>query len=413
MAKLIGRAKTYGYALQSLYTRDGLRGRAATIERGARYLSIGIRLRDELQIDKALKLSEPLALATATPVVIAKRDRGYVIYQFELSGAFWETYRRSDLMNGPGRVGLGLSDGKRQVDFAFDPPHALVAGTTGAGKSEAVKSILCGLFTAYKPGELQAVIVDPDGDHVDSFRNVAHLAGVGIASERGDIDRVLAYAHTEYKARKSANDRTRPPFVVVVDEAEDVLTGKRLDMVVPIARHGRKFNVNLLLATQKPSESALPGILDKINHRLVGQVQDARISAHLTGQAGLDCHKLTGKGDFLRVAGAQTDRLLVALATNADLDKLPRAEMAPPEFEEVEPIELPDPPDDEPEATGRPREEVDPLKIAYYLVKGPGKVSRKVASDTLGLGQILHYRHRDFAQALATEAARLYQLKGA
>jgi hypothetical protein len=407
MTKLIGRAKMYCKALAYLSQRDDLAGIIDTAERGARYLALGVRLANELQIDKALKLSEPLALATNTKVVIAKREAGLVVFQFELAGAYWEKYTRSDLKNGPGRVGLGLSDGKRQVDFSFDPPHCLVCGTTGAGKSEAVKSLLTGLFTAYAPGELQAVIVDPDGDHADSFRNVAHLAGVGIASDPADIDRVLTYAHQEFVTRKRANDRTRTPFVVVVDEAEDALTGPRLALVEPIARHGRKYNCNLILATQKPSENALPGLLDKINHRFVGLVQTAHLSAYLTGQAGLDAHKLTGKGDFIRVAGAHTDRLLVALATNTDIDRLPRADLASPEIIEGEVVVLPDPPERE---AGRPRVELDPRKIAYYLLH---EVTRREAKEKFGIGQPLHLRHKTFAQAVATEAGRLYQLKGA
>lgn len=408
MTKLIGRAKMYCEALVYLSQRNDLSGIIDTAERGARYLALGVRLANELEIDKALKLSEPLALATNTKVVIAKREAGLVVYQFELAGAFWEKYTRSDLKNGPGRVGLGLSDGKRQIDFSFDDvPHTLIAGTTGSGKSEAVKSLLTGLFTAYAPGELQACIVDPDGDHADSFRNVAHLAGVGIASDPADIDRVLTYAHQEFLTRKRANERTRPPFVVVVDEAEDALTGPRLALVEPISRHGRKYRCHLILATQKPSENALPGLLDKINHRFVGLVQTAHLSAHLTGQAGLDCHKLTGKGDFIRVAGAHTDRLLVALATARDIDRLPRADLPPPEIIEGEVVVLPDPPAVE---TGRPRVDVDPLKIAYYLLH---EVTRREAKALFGIGQPLHLRHKSFAQAVAIEAGRLYQSRGA
>lgn len=404
----------YSKALTILSAREGLSGRGANIERGARYLALGVRLADELEIDKALKLSEPLALATNTPVVIAKREKGLVVFQFELAGAFWESYTRADVKAAPGHVGLGLSDGHRQVNFDFDPPHCLIAGTTGAGKSEAVKSLLCGLFTAYKPGELSAVIVDPDGDHADSFRNVAHLQGVDIASDSADIDNALTYAHQEFITRKRANRRDGAPFVIVIDEAEDALESQtRIDLVQPIARHGRKYNVNLILATQKPSENALPGLLDKINHRFVGLVQSAHLSAHLTGQAGLDCHKLTGQGDFIRVAGAQTDRLLVALATSTDLDRLPRAELSAPAIVDAEVVEI----DDEPDTGGRPREEVDPDKLAYYVahqIARRGDVSRRTARETLDLGYTLHKRHQDFAAALIPAISRWYQeLRGA
>ena len=46
---------------------------------------------------------------------------------------------------------------------------------------------------------------------------------------------------------------------MVVDEAEDILNDEeRLAIAQAIARGGRKFNVNLIVATQKPKQSKLP-----------------------------------------------------------------------------------------------------------------------------------------------------------
>lgn len=47
---------------------------------------------------------------------------------------------------------------------------------------------------------------------------------------------------------------------------------------------------------------------------------------------------------------------------------------------------------------GRPRIPIDPKKVAYYIAKGPGNVSRKEAREKLGLGQPLHIRHKVAAQ---------------
>jgi hypothetical protein len=57
---------------------------------------------------------------------------------------------------------------------------------------------------------------------------------------------------------------------------------------------------------------------------------------------------------------------------------------------------------DEPKAEskgtgGRPREPIDPDKVAYYLEHGPENVSQRQAKTALGLGKILHYRHRNAA----------------
>jgi hypothetical protein len=58
-------------------------------------------------------------------------------------------------------------------------------------------------------------------------------------------------------------------------------------------------------------------------NRFVGKVANAQISAMLTGHAGLQAHKLTGKGDFIHISsGEDATRFQVALATQADFKRL-------------------------------------------------------------------------------------------
>jgi hypothetical protein len=408
--KLTGRAKFYARYLSVLSREVGIGGRLLSVDRAARYLNLAVRLSNPLQIDAALKLASPLAIATSAQVVIAQRERGLILYQFELATGYWQTYTRADLEARPGRVGLGLAEAKRQIDFMFDPPHALVAGTTGSGKTEAVRSALCGLFTAYSPDELQAVIVDPNHDYQADFRNVLHLRGLPIATRGNEIDRVLTYANQQLRQRKENNLRNERRLVVVVDEAEEILHGKRLGMVTSIAKGGRGFNVNLIVATQKPTETTLPNLVDKLNNRFVGLVADGRVSAYLTGRAGLECHKLTGKGDFVHVAGTE-ERLLVAMATRTDLERLPRGEMSPPEIEGAD-GDVGDDEDEDPRGPGRPPTEIEPELIAYYLWYGPEQISQRIAREVLGLGRPTHYKHRAFAQAIKDELIRLRSKNG-
>ena len=148
------RAHVYARIVNLLFAERKLSGRLVAASRGARYLSLGIRLDNPLKLEAALGLAEPLALAANTPAVLAQRlpdQPGLVTYQFQLAWGYWKTYTRSDVTG----LGVGLAENHKQVDFSFDPPHALVAGTSGSGKSQTVKSILCGLFTTYytrRPG---------------------------------------------------------------------------------------------------------------------------------------------------------------------------------------------------------------------------------------------------------------------
>lgn len=406
------RAQFLARVISVLYGRRGLRGRLTSATRGARFLSLGIRLADPLKLDTALALAENLALATNTPAVIAQRREdspGLVSYQFQLQSGYWQSYTRADLISTPGAIGVGLGEARHQVDFTFDLPHCLVAGASRiAGKTETVKSILCGLFTTYEGrAELGAIICDPDHDY-RAFANAAHLV-YPIAHEAEAIDTALDFADQEYARRRAANARKATPWVIAIDEAETELKDpRRRDIVEGLGRGAAKFQMFLVIATQKPKAANLGDLLNNLSNRFVGYVTDAPTSARLSGHADLGCHKLTGRGDFMHI-GQTIERLQVAMATEADISRIPRAELDPPEVEPADSprvLNFPEPP--APSGPGRPPTEIEPRKIAHYLLRGPHKISIAQARDTLELARYAHYKHRDFAIELADELRRLY-----
>jgi DNA segregation ATPase FtsK/SpoIIIE-like protein len=407
------RAKFFAKVISHIYAQEEMRGRLVVARRGARHLSLGIRLANPLHLDRALALADNFALATNTAAVLAQRRQdspGLVSYLFQLQDGYWESYTRADLTSQPGAIGVGLGEAHRQIDFSFDDvPHALVAGATKvAGKTETVKSILTGLFTAYRPDELRAVICDFHNDYV-AFENAAHLAHP-IAHDINAIDQVVAYADQELVYRRERNMRDATPWIVVIDEAEKVLDGSRLASVQNISKEAAKFHMHLIVSTQKPSQSNLPDIIHNLNYRLVGKVDSARTSAMLTGQPRLNCEKLTGKGDFVRVSLGEVDRLQVALATEEEIAKIPRGEITQPE---VEVVDIPRSANFEPATNGRgpgrPVIEVEPRYIARYLAIGPDNISMSQAELLWGFKRTSHERNRDFARDLETELKVLIQ----
>src|SRR5699024_10322143 len=63
---------------------------------------------------------------------------------------------------------IGVAVGPRgretaTIDLSADAPHAVIAGTTGAGKSELLTSWLCGLAARYPPAHVAMVLVDYKG----------------------------------------------------------------------------------------------------------------------------------------------------------------------------------------------------------------------------------------------------------
>jgi hypothetical protein len=264
--------------------------------------------------------------------------------------------------------------------------------------------MLVALMMTFSPSEIKVALVDPHGDYAD-FENEAHLAGP-IARQPEAIDRLLNWAGNELSYRKAENIRDAWRLVLVIEEAEAILADeKRLVIAQGIAAEGRKFKVNLVIASQKPTQKRLPDLVHLLNNKWVGLVDNAQISAYLTGQAGLECHKLTGRGDFVHIIGAEVSRLQVAMATQADFNRLDRAEIPPLELkEEVEPLILNVPLE---KLSGRPPNQVDPKLAALYFLHGPNAISIKQAKEMLNISRRLHDQHRQFVVEFASELVRL------
>lgn len=400
---LQNKARRFAMVIQLLFGKQNLTGKLQTVNRGARHLSYGVRLADPMQLDTALKLAEPLALSCGVNAVLSQRIEGVINYQIELPPSLWEYYTRQDL---PMPQAVGLAEQRKPIAFELDPPHSLIAGTSGAGKSETLKSILVSQMTSLSPLELGIILIDPHNDYQD-FRNEAHLV-MPIATETEAIRQALAWVNQELVYRKTENVRDAKTIVVAIDEADSVLTGANLEIAKMIAKQARKYHVHLLVATQKPLHAELPGILDNLLNRFVGQLADANTSARVTGHAGLMAHKLTPKGDFLHIAGPDVLRFQVAMATEADFIRLERAEVRPIEVVTNEVIELPI--EAVEKTIGRPQLQLNPDYLAWYFFHNPNNISRAKAKELLGLGRDNHELHKDFC----TKFIQAYlKLKGA
>ena len=75
---------------------------------------------------------------------------------------------------------LGVAEtGPMRVDFLADGPHALVGGTTGAGKSELLRSMIVSMAAYYGPDRVTFVLVDfKGGGAFDAVEGLPHTVGV-------------------------------------------------------------------------------------------------------------------------------------------------------------------------------------------------------------------------------------------
>src|SRR5439155_748592 len=81
------------------------------------------------------------------------------------------------------KIPIGVSaDGPFILDLSADGPHGLVAGTTGAGKSELLQTIIAVLCVANRPDAMTFVLIDYKGG--SAFKDCARLPHtVGMVSD--------------------------------------------------------------------------------------------------------------------------------------------------------------------------------------------------------------------------------------
>ena len=99
-------------------------------------------------------------------------------------------------------VGAGY-DGPFRVDLRRDGPHAFVAGTTGAGKSELLQTLVASLAVANCPDELTFVLVDYKGG--SAFKDCAwlpHTVGMVTDLDAHLVSRALVSLGAELKRRE-------------------------------------------------------------------------------------------------------------------------------------------------------------------------------------------------------------------
>lgn len=195
----------------------------------------------------------------------------------------------------PPATPLGVAaDGVVDVDLVRDGPHALLAGTTGSGKSELLRSLVLGLAVANSPEQLTFVLVDYKGGATfDDLRDLPHVVGLVTDLDDHLAARALRSLTAELRhretvlrelgvadltaARRSTGRPVLPRLVVVIDEfaALAVELPDFLHALVGIAQRGRSLGVHLVLATQRPHGVISDDIRTNTNLRLALRLPDA------------------------------------------------------------------------------------------------------------------------------------------
>lgn len=198
-------------------------------------------------------------------------------------------------------IGVG-PDGPVAVDLRADGPHALVGGTTGAGKSELLQAWVLGLAAGYSPDRVTFLLVDYKGgsafaECVDLPHTVGlvtdltpHLVRRALTSLRAELrhrEALLgAKGAKDLRTLEEAGDPGVPPsLVIVVDEFAALVAEvpEFVEGVVDIAQRGRSLGLHLVLATQRPAGVIRENLRANTNLRIALRMADPADSTDVVG----------------------------------------------------------------------------------------------------------------------------------
>ncbi len=199
-------------------------------------------------------------------------------------------------------------------------PHILIAGTTGAGKSVCVNSIIMSILFRATPDEVRLVMVDPKAVEFMIYNGIGHLL-LPVVTDPKKAAGALAWACTEMDKRynllsennvrdiKSYNKlaSTRedlapmPQVVIFIDELADLMMCSKNDVeasICRLAQKARAAGMHLVVATQRPSVDVITGLIkSNIPSRIALKVASQVDSRTIIDNGGAE--KLLGKGDML------------------------------------------------------------------------------------------------------------------
>ena len=236
-------------------------------------------------------------------------------------------------------IALGKDiSGRPIVSDLAKMPHALVAGTTGSGKSVAINAVILSLIYKTTPEQTRLILIDPKMLELSVYEGIPHLL-TPVVTDMREAASALRWCVAEMERRyklmsalgvrnlngynqkiQEATKKEEPvvnPFsqpgetpeyleelpliVVVIDELADLMmvVGKKVEhLIARLAQKARASGIHLLLATQRPSVDVITGLIKaNIPTRIAFQVSSKIDSRTILDQMGAEA--LLGQGDML------------------------------------------------------------------------------------------------------------------
>lgn len=280
----------------------------------------------------SIRVVETIPGKTSMGLEIPNPKRQIVRLQEILSS---QVYADSD---SPLTIALGKDiSGRPVVSDLAKMPHALVAGTTGSGKSVAINAVILSLVYKTTPDQTRLILIDPKMLELSVYEGIPHLL-TPVVTDMREAASALRWCVNEMERRYKLmsalgvrnlggyNQKIRdavkneepvinpfappeapeyleelPLIVVVIDELADLMmvAGKKVEhLIARLAQKARASGIHLLLATQRPSVDVITGLIKaNIPTRIAFQVSSKIDSRTILDQMGAEA--LLGQGDML------------------------------------------------------------------------------------------------------------------
>jgi S-DNA-T family DNA segregation ATPase FtsK/SpoIIIE len=325
-----------------------------------------LQLAPGTKVSKVAQLRDDLAYALAsTDIRILAPIPGKKAVGVEVPNQRRRLVRLGDIYDGRPKgssplvvwLGKDVSGQAQWTDLAL-MPHALVAGTTGSGKSGAINAMLCSILLHASPNEVRLVLVDPKRVELNHYERLPHLLTPVVTNPRlaanvlanliGEMESryaVMGEARARNlvelnRARRRAGEPPLPQILCVIDELADLMMlapAEVEDSVIRLAQKSRAVGIHLLLATQRPSTDVITGTI-KVNipARIAFSVASQVDSRVILDQGGAET--LLGQGDMLfrPVGTSRMHRIQGAFVTEEEIARLTNhwARQGEPEFDQ-------------------------------------------------------------------------------
>ena len=317
--------------------------------------------------------------------------------------------------------------GRIKVAALESMPHLLIAGSTGAGKSVMLNSMIMSILHKATPEEVRMILVDPKRLEMGLYDGVPHLLTPVITDAKKatnalrnavlEMERRLKLLAAQgvrnidqynKKVRQLLNEprslfededelapedlRPLPYILIVIDELADLMMVERGNVeeaVTRLAQMARAVGMHLVLATQRPSVDVITGLIkanfpSRISFRVATRV-DSRTVLDVMG-----AEHLLGKGDmlFLPPGSSRLIRVHGAFVTEAEINRVVEfwKGQARPDYDQT--FLMPPPSDNDEDVEGAEFEGADDPAYtdAVRVVLEMGKASTSTLQRRLRLG---------------------------